>query len=266
VVRLSVDGDLAPADALHTGHGPDGDTLLLEHGTLLDVQFDERAGRGGGARGGTRVADAQELVADPRPVDADGAEHLLDAEPADERERTHHVGGEPGALLVGEERHCERARRCPAALLDGLDDLEAREHAEVAVVLPAGSHGVDVRSGHDRGACPGVPGADDVADRIHRDVEAQVPHPGDHQVATVAIGVGERKARTTSALGRSHLGEAHDAVHQPGTVDPQVGGAVCHGHGESVRNVKAKSLSCLGLRGGHPRRVPGANLGLVRFS
>ncbi len=67
---------------------------------------------GHGAR--SAVADAVELVADDRAVDADDVERLLQRHTADVHEAAEHVGREPGTLLVGEEaqrRAVGRARR-----------------------------------------------------------------------------------------------------------------------------------------------------------
>ena len=62
------------------------------------------------------------------------------------------------------------------------------EDPEVAVEPATRGHRVDVRPGHH--GCGGRvgPGAgrDDVADRIDADVEAEVPHPTDHEVAPLA--------------------------------------------------------------------------------
>ena len=57
-------------------------------------------------------------------------------------------GGEAGALLVGEEGDGQRPAGHDAGPVERLDDLEAGQHAEVAVVPAAGADGVDVGAGH----------------------------------------------------------------------------------------------------------------------
>ena len=66
------------------------------------------------------------------------------------------------------------------------------------------------------------------------------------QVATVPVGIGEGEPCAAAAVDGADLREAHQAVHQTRTVDPEVHRVRGRGHGESVRNVKTKSLSLLG--------------------
>ena len=104
-----------------------------------------RPGQGSGAG----VADAVQLVAEAGAVDAHDVEGLLEGHAPDEDQRAQHVGGEAGALLVGEEGRRPADGRGDAGLLERLDDLEPGQHAEVAVVAAAGADGVDVGAGHD---------------------------------------------------------------------------------------------------------------------
>ena len=66
------------------------------------------------------------------------------------------------------------------------------------------------------------PRADHVADLVDRDVEAEVAHPRDHQVATVLVGVGQRESVVAASLDRADLGERSEAAQQPSAVDAQL--------------------------------------------
>ena len=145
------------------------DALGLQHRTLLDVQLDVRGRRQ--ARAGQRpgVADALQLVAQAGAVDGPQVERLLERHAAHVDERAEHVRREAGALLVGEEGDRQRAGGLDAGLLQGLDDLEAGQHAVVPVVAATGADGVDVRADHHRRALADVPQPDDVADGVDGD-------------------------------------------------------------------------------------------------
>ena len=207
---------------------PMRDALVLQHRALLDVQLDERVRRR--ARHGHRagVADPFELVADSCTVDADRVECVLDPQPTDVDEAAHHVGREPGALLVGEEADGDRAAGFDAGPLQRLDHLQPGEHPEVAVVATAGTDGVDVGTHHHRCAFAGPPRGDHVADAVDRHVEAEVAHPGHHELAPGAIVVAERQAAASATLDRTDLGQRFQTLEQAVDVDPQaevVGGA-----------------------------------------
>ena len=89
-----------------------------------------------------------------------------------------------------------------------LDHLQARQHAERAVVDAAGGDAVDVAAGqHGRFVAVGGPGADDVADAVDVDPQPEVAHPRDDEVAAFLVGVGEREARDATGLERADLGQ-----------------------------------------------------------
>ena len=139
-------------------------------------------------------------------------ERVLERHPAREHEAAEHVGREPAALLVGEERDRERPLELDARGDHRLDHLEAGEHAERAVEAAAGRDGVDVAPGqHRRVGALGRPRADDVADLVDVDAQAEVAHPADDEIATAAIVVGEREPRATAAVDRADLGERVEA-------------------------------------------------------
>jgi hypothetical protein len=135
-------------------------------------------------------------------------------------QRAEHVGCE-ARLLVGEERDDER----PAAetrRVQRLDRFESAEHAEIAVVAPAGAHRVDVRACHDRRDVLGAASqSEHVADRVDRDLEAELAHPADDEVAARAVLVGEREPAAPAALDRADLGEPIEPPHQAVGVDAQ---------------------------------------------
>ena len=64
---------------------------------------------------------------------------------------------------------------------------------------------------------------DHIADRIDRHVEPEVAHPAHHQIATVAVCVGQGEARAPSLAGcpgdRANLGEGLKAFQETPTVD-----------------------------------------------
>ena len=171
----------------------------------------------------------RELVAEASiVVDGTDVERLLEGHATDIDEAAEHVRGEARALLVGEEADGDRVHRVDAALLECLDDLEPGEHAEVAVEAPAGRHRVDVRAGHHRGRrrVGARPGGHDVADGVDADVEPEVVHPPDDEVASRAISVGQRQPGTAllavRPLDRPDLPELDDSRPQPIPVNPEI--------------------------------------------
>jgi len=177
-------------------HSRGRDAFGLEHRALFDMQFDERVWRRTWHWRRTRVADALKFLADQCVVDAGDGERGLDSHAADIDQAAQHVGRKPGAFLVGEERDGECAMRNQSSGLHGLDDLEPSEHPKVAVVAATGADGIDVRTAHDRRPVD-LAGHDAhcISNGIDRDLKAQVAHPGDNQIATELVVVGERQAR-----------------------------------------------------------------------
>ena len=200
------------------------------------------------ARAGRRaeVADAVELVAEAGAVDGDGVVRLLHAHAVGVDEAAEHVGGEAGALLVREEGDGERAARGDAGSGEALDHREPAEHAEVAVVQASGAHGVDVRAGHHRRArlAPGAH-ADHVADGVDANVEVEVAHPPDHEVAPLPVVIRERQARTPATVEPTDLAQLVQAGDEPIDIDPEV--ADCGGdehrlHGRTA--LYERSIDC----------------------
>ena len=180
-------------------------------------------GAGSGARARAEVADARQLLTNDRTVDAANVVRLLERQSPDIDEAAHHVGREAGTLLVGEEPDRQRAGELEPGGLDRLDHLQPGEHAEVAVVAAPRRHRVDVRPGHDRRLSDRVGHLPDhVADRVDRDLEAQIAHPRDHEVAARPVLVGERQPGTALRVGdRADARQLVETVDQAATVDAQ---------------------------------------------
>ncbi len=133
---------------------------------------------------------------------------VLQCEPPDVHETAEHVGREAAALLVGEHPDRERVLGLDAGGGDRLDHLEPREHTERTVVDAAGGDAVDVAAGEHRRLVPvRRPGTDDVADAVDVDPQPEVTHPGDHEVATLLVGVGQREARDAAGCEGADLGQ-----------------------------------------------------------
>ena len=121
-----------------------------------------------------------QLVAEHRAVDARGSTSASSSGmPAREHEAAEHVGREPAALLVGEERDRERALELDARRRSTVSITSSPAStprvpskrppvATVSMWLPV-STGGSVRSA---GQVP-----DDVADLVDVDAQAEVAHP-----------------------------------------------------------------------------------------
>ena len=202
------------------------------------MEFDERVGGRTGARVRAPVTDAVEFIAHDSAVDPDDVERLLEAHATHVDEAAEHVRREAGALLVGEEGDGERVLGLDATLGQRLEHLEAREDAEVAVVATARAHRVDVAAGHHRwGVGAAGPHGDHVADAVHGDVEAEVVHPRDDQVAAVAVFVGERQATRPAAADGADRRQVRDAPEEAVAVDAEV----LVGH-LTLRRVRCRSV------------------------
>ena len=68
------------------------------------------------------------------------------------------------------------------------------------------------------------PGGHHVADGVDGDVEAEVAHPGDDEVAAVAVGLGERQPAAPAVARVAHRAELPEPAQEALTVDPQRAG------------------------------------------
>lgn len=78
-------------------------------------------------------------------------------------------------------------------IVEGTHDLQATEHPEASVESACGGHRVDVAADENRGERIVEPGAARVyvADGVHPDGQARVPHPTEHQLTAGDVVVGE---------------------------------------------------------------------------
>ena len=77
MVGFTGDREFLPRDALNPCHSPEADAFDLQHGTLLNMQFDERERHLTRARGRAEIANARQLLADLSSVDSDDIVSLL---------------------------------------------------------------------------------------------------------------------------------------------------------------------------------------------
>ena len=130
------------------------------------------------ARQGAGEADAFEFVTEAGAVvDRCDVERHFERHSAREHEAAQHVGRKSRPLLVGEERHDERAFGHDAVLLQRLGHFQPGQDSEIAVVAAARAHGVDVRARHDR-CGEGIrsrSGGEHVADRVDGHARARGP-------------------------------------------------------------------------------------------
>ena len=215
--RPTGNGEFGPRDALHPGDHPDGDGFVFQHRPLFDVQFHEgRRSTSGRARHGAGIADALEFVAEPRFV-VGGAhiERFLERHAAHVHQASEHVGLEARTLLVGEEGNGDGPLGGNTSGRECFDNLEPGEHAEVAVEAATGAHRVDMRACHDRAGI-GVgtaPHSHYVAHAIDAHRHTEIVHPTHHQIATEAIGIGERQAgRAPFTVGAVHSTDGAEFV------------------------------------------------------
>lgn len=223
MVRLARDRELGPRDPLDAVDRTDRDAFGFENGPLLDMELDIGMDRGCADRRRPGIADPAQILADLRPVDSDGAEGVRERHPADIDEASHHVGAEARALLVREEGDGERPPRGNSGLVQGFDNLESREDAEISVVAPAGPDRIDVRARHHRRTLlEPAADTDDVPYGVHRYREPQLLHPADDEIAPRLVLVREGETAHAAALDRAHLRQRVEATEQPVDVDPKI--------------------------------------------
>ena len=223
MVRLAGQGELGPRNALHAFDRADGEAFRLQRRPLLDVQLDIGVDVGAADRRRPAIADAVEFFAGDFAVDADRGQRRLERHRAGEDQAAEHVGLEARAFLVGEEGDGERPLGDHAGVVERLDHFEPAEHAERAIVMAAGRHGVDVAADHHRRAVLlAAPQADDVADRVDGDREPQLAHPLDDQVAARLVGFGQRQSANAAVGPRPFSRQPLQARDQPRAIDPQI--------------------------------------------
>ncbi len=232
MVRLPREGHAGPRDPLHTGDRSDPNALRLKHRTLLDMQLDEGVRNRTRTRSGPEVPDAIKFGANrwPRSAWISGSDvvGLLDRHPARVHEASKHVRGESGpSSSVKKLTPSGRRNSTPAARTDSITSSPAStprlpsNRPPVATVSICEPH----RTGGRPDRCPQLSPhhRDHIADRIDRHVEPEVAHPAHHQIATVAVCVGQGEARAPSLAGcpgdRANLGEGLKTLQETPTVD-----------------------------------------------
>ena len=101
VVGLPLDRHFAPGDPDDASNDTDGNSSLLEHRSLLDVQLEIRSGRKWPRRLVAEIADAIELVAESTSLAVQTRVDLGLREPTGDRTRRLHGRFEPDTLFVG---------------------------------------------------------------------------------------------------------------------------------------------------------------------
>ena len=150
-------------------------------------------------------------------------ERLLDGEATDVDEAAEHVGCEAGALLVGEERDLRSAdgvvRSCCASVSTISSPASTPRLPSKRPPVRTVSMCEPTITAAAVGSLPGACG-DDVADGVDRHVHAEIAHPRHHEIATLAIDVGQRQAGRSHAR-RSDRGRrrSHRALRVAATTD-----------------------------------------------
>ena len=127
----------------------------------------------------------------------------------------HHVGCKAGAFFIGEEGHCQGASGLDAGVIEGFNDLQPGQNAQAAVIDPAGTHGIDMRTDHDRRAVFEA-GADAgyIADAVDREFQAKVAHPAGDQVASLAILGAQGQPAATAPFQRANCSQRFETAQQ----------------------------------------------------
>ena len=206
-------GHVEPADALHPLHDADGLLFRFEDRPLLDMGLEEGADGAPAALHLASVADALQLLADGLAVDVRAREALLQREDAAEDAGRHHRRREARAFLVGPGRDLDGGVGLVAEVVEGADDLEAREYAVDAVELAAGRLAVDVAAGHHRGqrVVPAGAARKNVAHPVDADAAAGLLAPLDEEVTRRLVHIGEREPADAALLRRPDLRHLHEA-------------------------------------------------------
>src|SRR5690606_7115944 len=112
-----------------------------------------------------------------------------------EPDRHRDAADEP-AFLVGETDDLQRMPGRNVVLLEYLGDFDGADHADVAVVVAAAGHGVDVRAEHDHGQAglAAFAAPDEVAGCVDAHLEPGLAHQFLDVFAARDIGIAEGDA------------------------------------------------------------------------
>ena len=171
---------------------------------------------------GAYIADAPQLVADRRAVDAADRVGVIERESADIDQAAHRIGWKARAFFIGESHQRQRAAGHDAGIVERLAGFEAREHAIETVIAAAGADRVDMGAEHDgRAVLAPATHTDDVADGVDGDGQAELAHPSHEQVAPGAVVVGKREPAIAAAGQRSDPIKCVEPAEQAVEVDPR---------------------------------------------
>jgi len=155
------------------------------------VQFDKAVRTKPADLGRPGISDALQLFAKNTVVDAPDREHFIEVKCALMHCATHHIRRKTRTLFIGEKPDGQRPPRGNTGIVEAGNDFETGQHAQRAIVASAGSHAIDVRTGHHRRhILEAVTNSNHIADAIDTDPHTQLPHPGTHLVASQSIFVG----------------------------------------------------------------------------
>ena len=198
VVGHTMQREFGPGNSLHTFDDPDLQALAIQHRTLFNVQFNKTVDPVVAHCCSTGVTDAAQLIAHGGTVNTLCGQGCGEWQITLKHQTTHHVGGESRALLICEKRHRNRSLGSHFGVAQSGDHLQSGKHPVVAVIESAGAHRVDVRAGH-HGSCVFEPRVqrDHIANGIHRDGHAQLPHACHGPVAALLVSIGKRQAADT---------------------------------------------------------------------
>ncbi|MCY1515290.1 hypothetical protein D9M68_498710 [compost metagenome] len=235
---LAGNNDVVPALAERALHRADGDPPGLQDGPLLDVRLEIGAHGARRRRLGAGIADGAQRFVHTDAVAVARGQCVLEREGAGVHARPHHHGHEARAFLVGPHHHFQRRLGNDAALLQRAQDLDAGEHAVVAVELAPGGLGIDMAAGHDGGqiVAQARPAHEDIADGVHAHAAAQLAGPAADQIAPLPVQVGQRQPAHAALVGAADAGQFHQGRPQAVPVDTDAADSLqcIHFHGSSL--------------------------------
>ncbi len=127
----------------------------------------------------------------------------------------HHVRSKACALFIGKGHHLQRTIQLHIGIIQAGHHFQSSQHAQIAVVASASSHGIDVRTRHDRrhiqtaSACP-----DNVADLINLHTHAQITHPADHLIAARLVLIRQGQAADAAPVDCTNLRQLRNTLQQ----------------------------------------------------
>lgn len=224
-VRVSSSQQI-PLDA---GHGAEAAALALQHRSLLDVQFEIGMRRQEARLLRPVIADALQLMAEHGAVGVLLGMGSVDAHAAGPDIGTEHVGMEARALLIGEGDHRHVAFRRHSGIAQRRQHLDAADDAERPVEASPGADRVDMRAhDHRRPVLLALQDADDVADRIDPDVEAERSQLADQPISSLLVLIRQRQPPAAALRRRADPRQGRQPREQALAVDPQVGAHLFH--------------------------------------